>query len=534
MAEFPPEADKGILDCLRQSWSPVANAPYLEFGLARDGGSLPAGAAVLKLADDPENFFGGSWVDGGIGIRARLRIWSRKGWGFESPSTHARNLRISEGFSSTNKSGEKGLHFMEAVVNDITEVEKEIAIQLTADELVPHFEKAYRRFQPNVELKGFRKGKVPLGLVKKMFGEKIEYDSLDTVASDLYREVAKEKNIHPIGEPVLVDIDYKRGESLSFKIKYEILPPIQLKEYKGIKVQKLVHAITQREVDEEIQRIRRANATTVETKAAEDDEHIITADIQELDDTGFPMIGKKNENQRFYLGDESLPAEVKSALRSATVGAVGRIHYASQHGDHNHKVHLQATVKKIEKIQLPEFDDAFVKKITKDKVIAVEEFKDQLRKDLEAYWSQRSERKLVDELAGEIIRHHDFPVPETIVNGIINRQLEDLKNRFPNKKLPADFDEAKFREESRPSAIWQAKWYLLRERIIEQEGLQVDNAELEKLAEEKAQQTSIEKEKLLEFFKKSEETQRQLLSDKLIAFLKSHAQITEKVMEEVF
>lgn len=426
---------------------------------------------------------------------------------------------------------------MEAVINDITEVEKEIAIQISAEELLPHFEKAYQRSQRKFAVKGFRKGKAPLELIKKLYGEQIEYDSLDSVASDLYREVAREKNIRPIGEPVLVDMDFKRGSSLAFKIKYEVLPPIHLKEYKGIAVEKLVHTVTDREIEDELQRIRRANASMLETQTVEDDEHVVTADIQELDDTGFPIIGKKSSNQRFYLGDETLPTEVKSALRNASVGEPVRIQHETPHEGHTHKVHLQATVKKIEKIQLPEFDDAFIKKITKEKVATTAEFVDRLRKDLEDYWSQRSERKLLDTLAGEIIRRHDFPVPETLVNGIINRQVEDLKNRFANKSARdglKDFDEAKYRDDARPSAIWQAKWFLVREQIIEKEGLIIDDAELEKLAEEKAEQTSIEKEKLLDFFKKSEDTHRQLLSDKLMTFLKSWSIITEKVTEEFF
>lgn len=423
---------------------------------------------------------------------------------------------------------------MESVINDITDVEKEIRIQVSAEELLLHFEKAYHRFQPKLQLKGFRKGKVPLDLVKKMYAEQIEHDSLDIVASDIYREVVKEKNIQPIGEPVLTDIKYKRGESLDFKIKYEILPKIGVKNYEGIVVEKLVHKVTEKEMDDEILRIRRANATMQEVQSIDGDEHIVTADIQELDDAGLHMIGKKSDNQRYYLADENLDAEFKSALRTATDGTAVRIQYESHRGDHTHKINLQATVKKIEKVVLPELTDNFVKKITKEKTTSVGEFKETLREDLENYWNDRSERQLIDALASEIIRKHDFTVPESFVATITNRQLEDLRNRLPNKKFATDFDENKYREEIRPSAIWQAKWFLIREGIIEQEGLTIDDTELAKLAEEKAKQTGIEKEKLIGFLKNSEETRRQLLSDKLITFLKAKSKITEKVTEEFF
>src|SRR5437867_4186010 len=107
---------------------------------------------------------------------------------------------------------------MDVSIVDITDVEKELSVHATAAELLPHFEKAYQRYLPKVEIKGFRKGKVPLDLVKKIHGEAIEYDSLDTIASDMYRSIIGDRKIHPIGEPVLTDMEYKRGETLSFKI----------------------------------------------------------------------------------------------------------------------------------------------------------------------------------------------------------------------------------------------------------------------------------------------------------------------------
>ena len=107
---------------------------------------------------------------------------------------------------------------MEVSITDITDVEKEISINVPAAELVPHFDKAYAEYIPKIEIKGFRKGKAPLDMIKKIHGEAIEYDSLSTVASNIYREVVEQRNIKPIGEPALVDMNYKRGETFVFKV----------------------------------------------------------------------------------------------------------------------------------------------------------------------------------------------------------------------------------------------------------------------------------------------------------------------------
>jgi len=124
----------------------------------------------------------------------------------------------------------------------------------------------------------------------------IENDSLNEVATEMYRKAVKEKELKPIGEPVLVDMDYKRGESFRCKIQYDIRPTIEVKQYKGITVEKSVHTITDDEVEKEIIRLQRINATMEEVEAVTDPEHIVTATLQDLDDSGTPVVGKKSDD----------------------------------------------------------------------------------------------------------------------------------------------------------------------------------------------------------------------------------------------
>lgn len=420
---------------------------------------------------------------------------------------------------------------MEVEITDITDVEKEIRIQATAGELADYFEHAYRDYQPKVEIKGFRKGKVPLDLVKKIYGESIEYGYLDKIASNVYRQVVTERHIHPIGEPVLTDMDYKRGEALTFKVKYEIKPTIQVKEYTGIPVEKIVHTVTDKEVEDEINRLRRTNAVMIPAETVTDEEHIVTADIQQLDETGTPLIGKKTSDAQLYLSDESIYPQIKEALKEATVGSPRRATVEREQDGKREINHLEIVPKKIEKVQLPPFDDELVRTITKEKITDAAEFRKQMREDIERYWHDRSERRLMDSLIAEIVRRHDFPVPEALVKGFLDSMLEEIKSRQPNKKLPREFKEEEFREQNRGYAVFQAKWYLLRERIIEKEGLTVTEDDLTKIAETDAPRMGIEKERLLEFYKTSDAARDRILSEKLNSFLKDNAQIAERVTE---
>ena len=416
---------------------------------------------------------------------------------------------------------------VESTVKELTEVSREIEITAEAKELTPHFEKAYKEYRPKIEIRGFRKGKAPLDLVRKLYGEVIENDSLEAVATELYRQAVKEKELKPIGEPRLVDLNFKRGESFQCKIQYDIRPKIDLKQYKNISVEKSVHTVSENEVEEEILRLRRVNSTMEQVDKVADAEHVVTVTMQELDETGTPLIGKKSENVRFYLADEQLEQPFKDALKSAEVGGEYRVDFEHQHGDHAHKVNAQLKVSKVEKVVLPPLDDAFVAKITKDKVKTVGEFRKGIEVDLVSYWKERERRQVLNSVTEIILKNHEFQVPESLVNSVLEGLLEEMKNDYPEKKLPQNFDVKKFYEQNRSYAEAQSKWALLREEIIKKENIAADEADLVKLAEQEAGKIGIDKDRLVSYYKSSDQVKDRIVGTKLLDFLLQSAKVKE-------
>ncbi len=438
--------------------------------------------------------------------------------GGESPSTHG-NRKIN---------GSK----VETSIRNTAEWEREIEITVDAEELAPHFQKAYEDYRKKIAIKGFRKGKAPLDMIKRIYGESIEHESLDTVANELYRQAADEKKLKVLGEPSLVDIDYKRGESLRFKVKYEVRPEIQLKKYKGLKVEKFVHQVDDKELDAELERLRHIHRTTTDVEKADAEEHILTVDLQEVDPAGFPIVGKRSENVRLYLKDESLYPQMKEALRGAEKGKEYRAKLESAEGNERPETHLLIKVKRVEKVNLPDLNDEFVAKVTKDKVTALKDFRESVRKDLEDFWRHESERKLRDAIIDEIIKSHDFAVPEGPIKFFLDSFIEEIRQQQSSKQLPANFNEEEFRKENRAYAIYQAKWLLLKEKMVEAEGITVSDADLETLADEESKKIGVEKTRLLNYYKTSKSANSQLLSGKLMKFLVDHAEIQEKVIDE--
>jgi len=416
---------------------------------------------------------------------------------------------------------------LEVTIHTITEVSREAEIEVNSVELQPYFEKAYREYLPKIEVRGFRKGKAPIELVRKLYGEMIEHEYLEKLAGELYRNVVKEKELKPIGEPTLTDMDFKRGERFWVKIQYDIRPTIQLVQYKGLSIETVVHMTTDDELEDELLRIRKINSVREEVEKVTDDEHVVSAELQEFDDTGFPIIGKKTDNARFYLADPQLEQPFKDALQATQKGNEHEIRFEHKHDDHAHKVNMKAKVTKVEKVVLPELSDEFVKKVTKDKITSLDEFRKGIREDLESYWKEKNRRSLVNSIVSEIIRLHEFQVPESLIRSVLENLLEEIKGQQPKKQLPADFDIEKFFQENRPYAIFQAKWALLREEIVKAENLSVDEAALVTLAEREAAKIGIDKERLITYYKSSDQVKDRLVGDKLIDLLISSTTVKE-------
>ncbi|MDP2207283.1 MAG: trigger factor [Bacteroidota bacterium] len=417
-------------------------------------------------------------------------------------------------------------------ITDINETEKEVEIIVLQEELIPHFENAYQDYRKKIDMPGFRKGKVPLDKIKKLYGESIEYESLEKIANDSFQKNIEEQKIDVVGTPTLVDMNYKKGEEATFKIKYDVIPNFDLKNYKGLKYEKLVHNVTEGEFEDQVNQILFANAERSEAKTADDNHHVVTFDLQDLDEGGLPLIGKVAKNETVYLADKHVYPEFKNALKNVSVNETRITDFDYEHDGHKHKQKSQLVVNKIQKVVLPELTDEFVKKITKDAIVTVDDFKKHLRENLQTEWQNHSESKLINAIVEKIVASHEFVVPASLMEGVLNSFVEDIKQRFPNKELPKEFNIEEFKKHQKERAIWQAKWFLIREQIIKAENIQVEDSDIEERVDADVMRTGIDRERLLEYYKKAHAINDGILSVKLNKFLIANNEIEEIVTEK--
>ncbi|MBN1448191.1 MAG: trigger factor [Bacteroidetes bacterium] len=416
---------------------------------------------------------------------------------------------------------------MEVLINSKTAVSHEIEIIVPYEELRPHFDKAYREEAKNIVIPGFRRGRVPLQIIKKRFGDAIEYQVIEKVSNEFFREAMEERDIKPIGQPVLHDLDYKPGEQLTMKVAYETEPEVLASNYKGLQLERLTHEVTDEEVDDEIQGLLKSQRTLDAVEQADDENHLVTIDIQMLDEDGKPKAGQRNENMKVDLDDENMSRDLIAELYNMKAGEEKDVELTHQHGDHEHIERAHIRVKSVERTTMPELDDAFAERVSNGDVKTVPELRRFIHTRLEELWENRYRQQLDNDLVGEIIKRNPFAVPESMIDSILDEWVKQLQERQPGKELPPDFDAEEYRKGRRQEAEYTAKWMFLRDSIIEQEGIKLEDADVEEKAARDSEAMGIDKERLIEFYKSSPQYTQTILMEKLMNFLHSESEIKD-------
>ncbi len=381
-------------------------------------------------------------------------------------------------------------------IRPVTDVDYALDVFLPAAALAPLVDEALKAQRGQMNLKGFRPGKVPLGVVRKMVGPQVAVEIAERAIADAFREaVAEPAELDVIGQPRLAELDFDPttpGADLRAVVSFGVRPEIAIADLDGVPVTRLVKAFTDDDVESDVQRRRDLAATEEDAPegAALGTEHTAIVDITPVDAEGERTGGTQN-GARLVLSNPDLRAEMLEALTGKTVGETVRVELPHAHpegeapiGDdggpeHDHIDRYDVTVTDVKVRVVPELDDEFVREQTQGKAGSVDELRAEVREELERSWEQRSkqalEAKMVDQFVGA---HAHIPVPEVLVEGALDGMLEDIAQRN-NRQLPPTFDVPAFREQSRERAEQQVRWLLVKDALVRHEGIAVEDADLD-------------------------------------------------------
>ncbi len=402
-----------------------------------------------------------------------------------------------------------------------------MSVQVPWEECQNEFDIHLKHFSKKVNLPGFRPGKVPVKVLLKKFLPTIEVDFVDHALNIFYMRALKEKELVPVNKAEVNQVGFKYKDELIFTAKFEIEPEITLPKLKkrSLKVQKNTYIHDQEDVEMVIHDLQHRHASTETVEDGAKEGHFILADLQKLDQSGLPIIGKKLEKQYIKVGGGVIKDENLEKLIGVKSG--DKIKLFLTENEQGEKSKYEVSVINVEKEVLPEVDEEFIKLVEPD-AKSVEEFRTNVETRIGDDYSHRSQEAFERQLSDAMINLVDPEFPPSMVDSYLDHMVEDIKqSKQPGSE---NIDEAKVRESYRSVAERNMKWFLIRKEIIRENSLDVTRVEVEQEIRNLKEKSPGYADEIEKYYKKPSNRTRiedDLMEKKILDYLLQFTKIKE-------
>ena len=410
---------------------------------------------------------------------------------------------------------------------------------MPSDEAQTELDEELLKLRQETTMPGFRRGRVPMSIIRQRYGKALELDILQKRLFDYYNQAIKEADIgEPIAPPDMEIVQFELGKPLIFKAKVEIEPPIELAPYDSLTIVRERVKITGEEIDKHLERLREQHAILQESDQPADTESLLEVNLQEMNAGFVPIIGRKRESVLLDLS-KSAP-EFRDQLVGVSAGEnrnVSLLRPPKTPESKRETDYYQVTVKTVKHKEIPELNDEFATLISSD-IKSMEELRVEVEKLLTAQVEAISYQRMAHLLAHQVVDNSRLDVPEMMLNNYLDRMVEDARKNITAEE-EKHFDEKHIRENFKQRATWNLRWYLIRKKIAVVESQQVEEDDLQKEYERIAARTDKKLKQVQA--KYAERKNRSQLEDdiverKVLEFLVSKANIIEREVsfEEFF
>ena len=418
---------------------------------------------------------------------------------------------------------------MQKNIKNVSETEQVLEIILSREEFGAEYNQELEEAKRSVQIKGFRKGHAPEGLIKKLAGASIETTVAEKMASKYFGEIAEAENIKPASRAQIIDFSFT-PDQLTIQLSYEIHPEFELKDFSDYTFTKTHYTITDEDVDREIKLVLKSHGTLISIDEAASSTDTVIGDVFRLNEAGEPEEEQKTENHHFTL--EYLPEEnpFRKALTGKKAGEVVDVENELKDGDASAS-HFRVSISEIKRLELPELTDELVKEITGQRFESVADFTADVRIQLEQHFMMKSEEEFIESISAKLIEENPVPAPKSMIESFSNMLVENAKRQIGGS-FPKELDEKQFHVAMRPNAEKHAQWLLISQKIAELNKLEVSDDDIKAFAEKEAgKNESMTGEDLLNTYKSAEFRDYitdTILKEKIYDIIKSKVTITEE------
>ncbi|MBP1564866.1 MAG: trigger factor [Oscillospiraceae bacterium] len=379
----------------------------------------------------------------------------------------------------------------------------ELILEISAEVFNKAIVEAYKKEKNQIQIKGFRKGKAPLTVIEKYYGEEVFFDSaINAIAGAEVFAAVEEAKLDIVDRPELEVVSASKAEGVVLKATCTTRPEVNVPEYKGLKAPKVVDAVTDDVIDEQIEatRKRQARIITVEDREAKMDDEVLI-DFEGFKD-GVAFDGGKGEDFPLTLGSHQfIPGFEEQVVGHKTgeefeIEVVFPTDYQMKElaGE---KATFKINLKEIRTQELPEFDDEFVKDVSEFET--VDEYKADLKSKLEESAQKKADAQFENYLFETIINNLEGEIPECMYDQKIDREIQEFEMRLKQSQMSLDLyfqytgmDLDDLKATYRDRAVSEVKLRLALEKIVELENITVTEEEVENGLKEIAESNNLD------------------------------------------
>ena len=373
-----------------------------------------------------------------------------------------------------------------------------LTIEVSADEFEKAVEKVYLKNRGRMNVQGFRKGKAPRHIIEKMYGSEIFFeDAANMIIPEAYEKEAMECDVDIVSQPKIDVEQIEKGKPFIFTATVAVKPEVTLGDYKGIKVDKVDVAVSEEDVDKEIDMVREQNARTIEvTDRAAQMNDIVTIDFEGFMD-GEAFEGGKGTDYPLTLGSHSFIDTFEDQIVGKNIGDEFDVNVTFPEEYQAEELAgkpalFKVALKAIKSKELPELNDDFASDVSEFET--VDEYKDDIRATLLKKKEDEAKAAKEDQVIAAIVENATMEIPEAMVDTQVRQMADDFARRIQAQGLSLEqyfqftgMDASKFMDTLKPQALKKINSRLVLEAVVEAEKIEVTEdeveAELTKLAE---------------------------------------------------
>ncbi len=426
---------------------------------------------------------------------------------------------------------------MKSTLDKLEGLSRKLNIEVPVATVNAAFDRVYKGIQKNATIKGFRKGKAPMNVIRSTYGDEVKRDVIEEIVSESYSKALEEHSLDPIGYPKIKFDQLLEDQVFSFTADLEIRPEVQLKKYEGLKIQKEKLEIKDEQIDEILTNIRQSQA---ETAPVFEDRPATSSDTAEIDFAG-KMNGQPLENgsaQGFMLelGSSRFIPGFEEGIVGMRVGSSKVLNLKFPDEYHvpmlaGQPVEFEVTLKSLKKKVLPELNDELAAKVGNYKTMT--ELKEAIRKDIESNETKRITDDLRNRVLKALVKENPIQVPRSLMLQQKEVLIKDVQDRMKQQGLQAsDFEEYKQKWDGdfeQTASFMVASTFLI-DAISDKLKVKPTEADVNQKISDYAQKSGIELSKIQDFYREPERKSRlmfQLTEEKIVDFLVSKANVLE-------